>query len=104
QIRRNPVLLAVMLCAGLLTLPTLAFAGPLSGGHDSGFVMRATIGPSFARMGQKLNSEDAHYNLQGASLNADLALGFALSEHFAVHATAAYWNMFNPTLKASIGD
>lgn len=93
-------LIALLVCAGFIAIPTMAMAQD----HSTGFMLRYTGGASYARTGQKADLPgDPKYNISGAALDMDLAAGFALSENFAIHATGTFWRVFKPKVKGDFG-
>lgn len=104
------------LVAGLATLalaPTLALAQGTSSAsasvdarptHSTGLMLRYTVGASYARTGQKFDTiGDPKYHVHGPALDMSLAGGVALSQSFALHATALFWRTFNPKAKGEFG-
>lgn len=101
--------------AGLATLalvPALALAAPgdsaadtgSDAGHESGLMLRYTVGGSYARTGQKFDTiGNPKYHVHGAAVDMSLAAGFALSDSVAVHGTALFWRAFNPSAKGEFG-
>lgn len=92
---------SLLLLAGL-AIPMQASAAP-EGSHDTGFMLRYTAGGSFARTSQKAKDVDAGVYLQAPAVDMDLALGYAFTRSFAIHATAGYWQMFNPKVGGNLG-
>lgn len=106
-----PLLATIGLAA---TLPALAFAqdGTTHDGthtdapsHSPGLMLRYTVGAGYARTGQKFDDGalKSKYSVSGVAVDMSLAAGVALSENFAVHGTALYWQAFSPTAKGEFG-
>lgn len=107
--------------AGLATLalvPALAFAAPTETttvyrdgssqtvvtddepSHESGLMLRYTVGGSYARTGQKFDTVGTpKYYVHGVAVDMSLAAGVALSSGFAVHGTALFWRALKPKAK-----
>lgn len=68
--------------------------------HDTGLMLRYTVGGSYARTSQKFDTiGNPKYHVHGVAVDMSLAGGFALSENFALHGTALFWRAFNPKAK-----
>lgn len=99
-----PVLAGIGLVA---VLPAVSFAadndysasssGDEARHHSPGLMLRYTVGGSYARTGQSFDTVGKpKYHISGAAVDMSLAAGVALSNNFAVHGTAMYWQAFKP--------
>lgn len=91
--------------AGALIVTSLPLAAAAQDyEHRPGFLLRLTGGIGYARTTQVPSGDlDVKFHLGGPNLDTSVALGFALGDSFALHATGGAYYVISPKVTGEVG-